>query len=118
MEINSQTKIYHPRNPQQSPLWQLLNAHFAEFESCYDRRFARDYGFYRAVVPHVVHNYLECGDLHEGRRSLAMLAYLPVSDVLIVTMNICSRSPAEVVGSALHATAKRWFNLPIILKKR
>jgi hypothetical protein len=66
MKINSQAKIYHPRNPQQSPLWQLLNAHFAEFESSYDRRFARDYGFYRAVVPHVVNNYLECGDLHVG----------------------------------------------------
>lgn len=66
MEINSQVKIYHPRNTQESPLWQLLNAYFAEFESCYDRCFARDYGFYRAVVPHVVNNYLECGDLQEG----------------------------------------------------
>ncbi len=66
MEINSQTKIYHPRNPQESSLWQLLNANFAEFESCYDRRFARDYSFYRLVVSHVVNKYLECGDLHEG----------------------------------------------------
>jgi len=66
METNSQTKIYHPRNPQESPFWQLLNANFAEFESCYDRRFALDYGFYRFVVSHVINKYLECGDLHEG----------------------------------------------------
>lgn len=77
MEINSQEKIYHPRNPKESPLWQLLNANFAEFESYYDQRLARDYGFCLAVVPHVVNNYLECGDLQAGRRSLAMLAYLP-----------------------------------------
>ena len=107
MEIHSQAKIYHPRNPQESPLWQLLNAHFTEFESCYDRRFARDYGFYRAVVPHVVSNYLECGDLHEGRRSLAMLAYLLVSAVLTVIMNICLRSHAVVVGSVPHAIVKK-----------
>jgi hypothetical protein len=107
MEISSQTKIYHPRDPQESPLWQLLNAHFAEFESCYDRRFARDYGFYRAVVPHVVNNYLECGDLNEGRRSLAILAYLLVSGVLTVIMNICLHSHVAVVGSVPHAIVKR-----------
>ena len=45
MEIHSQAKIYHPKNPQESPLWQLLNANFAEFESCYDRRLARYYSF-------------------------------------------------------------------------
>ena len=59
-------KIYHPRNAQQSQLWQLLNAHFAGFKSCYGRNFARDYGFYREVVPYIVKNYLECGDMHEG----------------------------------------------------
>ncbi|WP_458776778.1 hypothetical protein [Desulforhopalus sp. 52FAK] len=29
MKKNSQAKICHPINPQQSPLWQLLNTHFA-----------------------------------------------------------------------------------------
>jgi hypothetical protein len=67
MDIAGQSsKVYKPRKPRETALWQLLDTHFEEFESCYDDLFSRDYGFYRQVVSHVVRKYLECGDLHEG----------------------------------------------------
>ncbi len=105
MELDRQATVYQSRNVQETSLWRLLNGHFSEFESCYDRRFCRDYGFYRPIISHVVSKYLECCDLHEGRRSLAMLAYLPAFVVQTVTMNICSLSPAVVVGSGVSFLA-------------
>ena len=66
MEIDSQARVYHPRTPQGSPLWQLLHQHFGLFELRYDERFSCEYGFYRPIISHVVCNYLECGDLREG----------------------------------------------------
>ena len=66
MEIVRQAGVYHPREPQESPLWQLLHRHFAEFELRYDELFARRFGFYRLAISRVVTRYLECGDLREG----------------------------------------------------
>ncbi len=59
-------KIYKRRNPQTTPLWKLLDSHFADFEESYDKLLQKKYGFYRPVISHVVRKYLECGDLHEG----------------------------------------------------
>jgi len=59
-------EAYHPRRPQDSPLWNLLHSHFDEFIHADDARFAKDYGFFRPVVAEVVHDYLECGDLTHG----------------------------------------------------
>ena len=58
--------VYKQRKPRESPLWQLLNEHFDEFEERYDEFFSRDYGFYRPVISLVVRKFLECGDLHQG----------------------------------------------------
>jgi len=114
MELDRQATVYQSRNVQETSLLRLLNVHFSEFESCYDRRFCRGYGFYRPVISHVVSKYLECGDLHEGRRSLAMLAYLLVSVVLTATMNTCSPLAVVAVGSVPRVTTKKSFSLPII----
>lgn len=59
-------ETYHPRTPQESPLWNLLDKHFDEFTHTYNERFAKDYGFFRPVVSEVVHDYLKCGDLVHG----------------------------------------------------
>jgi len=66
MAWSDEAKEYRGRKPRESPLWQLLDKHFDEFEERYDDLFARQYGFYRPVIPHVVRKYLECGDLHQG----------------------------------------------------
>lgn len=58
--------VYHPRNPQESPLGNLLNNHYENFEQHYQQRFEKEYGFFRPVISEVVHDYLKCGDLKEG----------------------------------------------------
>lgn len=58
--------VYHPRQPQQSPLWTLLDSHYDTFELNYEQRFLKKYGYRRVVIADVVRDYLKCGDLREG----------------------------------------------------
>jgi len=58
--------FYRPRCPRDSPLFQLLERHFAEFERVYAERFAASYGHWRAIVAGTTAKFLRCGDLHEG----------------------------------------------------
>ncbi|MBU4264333.1 MAG: transposase zinc-binding domain-containing protein [Proteobacteria bacterium] len=58
--------VYHPRKPEESPLWRLLHEHFTSFVLEYKARFQRDYGFFRQVIFDVVQNFLKCGDLKQG----------------------------------------------------
>jgi hypothetical protein len=44
------TGAYTPRNPTASPLYQCVQAHFAEFEATYPTRYQEQYGFYRPVI--------------------------------------------------------------------
>jgi hypothetical protein len=59
-------RVYRPREPAASPLYQLLEAHFDEFERVYPERYQARYGFWRPVVRTAVNAFLACGDLHEG----------------------------------------------------
>jgi hypothetical protein len=67
--------VYKRRKPKETSLWKLLDCHFFGFEECYDELFPKQYGFYRQVISHVVHKYLECGDLHQGF-GVSFLTYL------------------------------------------
>lgn len=58
--------VYRPRTPEASPLYQLLDARFAEFEQVYARRYAERYGSWRPSITRAVADYLKCGDLREG----------------------------------------------------
>ncbi len=58
--------VYHPRQPEASPLWRLLNSHYEGFEKCYEKRFEGKYGLFRHVIGGVVRQYLTCGDLKNG----------------------------------------------------
>jgi len=58
--------VYHPRQPEASPLWRLLNNHYEGFEKCYEERFEEKYGFFRPVIGQAVRQYLTCGDLKNG----------------------------------------------------
>lgn len=66
MSWSDAAQVYRQRNPRDSPLWQLLDEYFDEFEECYDNLLSKEYGFYRPVASHIVRKYLECGDLHQG----------------------------------------------------
>ncbi len=57
---------YHPRTPEDSPLWHLLSKHFIHFAYGYDKNFTKEYGFYRPIITEVVNDYLKCGDLKKG----------------------------------------------------
>lgn len=58
--------FYHPRNPRESPLYRLLEEHYAEFERRYPEHYQAHYGFFRPVIHKAVHEFLKCGDLREG----------------------------------------------------
>jgi hypothetical protein len=58
--------FYRPRRTHDSPLFQLLERHFAEFERVYAERFAPSFGHWRPIVAGTVAKFLRCGDLHEG----------------------------------------------------
>ena len=63
---NTVSGVYHPRDPTASPLWNLLNNHFDDFEESYEQKYERKYGYFRPVIKEVVEEYLQCGDLKDG----------------------------------------------------
>ena len=58
--------VYRPRSPQASPLYQLLDTHFPEFEEAYAEKYAERYGPWRPAIARAVADYVKCGDLREG----------------------------------------------------
>ena len=46
--------VYHPRQPQQSPLWIILDKHYASFEQEFEQKYRKTYGYRRPVVDDVV----------------------------------------------------------------
>jgi hypothetical protein len=59
-------RVYRPRQPRASPLWQVLDRYFHDFQRVYDDRYQQRYGFWRPVIARTVEKFLTCGDLHEG----------------------------------------------------
>mgnify|MGYP006284789799 CR=1 FL=1 len=43
-------RVYHPREPKKSPLWQILDKHYEKFERSYEEKFESQYGFFRPVI--------------------------------------------------------------------
>ena len=62
----ARTGIYRPRRPEASPLYRLVQDHFAELVASYEERFAHRYGPWRPVVRAVVEKFLDCGLLEPG----------------------------------------------------
>jgi len=83
--------VYHPRQPQQSPLWRILDKDYASFEQEFEQKYRKTYGYRRPVVDDVVRDDLKCGDLREG---------LPACAATTAVTNTFLRSAAKVVGSA------------------
>ena len=65
-DASGRVGVYRPRRPWASPLYRLLEDHFAEFSTVYDERFAHRYGYWRPVIAEVVEKYLACGILEHG----------------------------------------------------
>ena len=58
--------VYHPRQPQQTPFYQLVQRFYPRFEAVYAERYQERYGFWRPIIGTVVRKFLECGDLKQG----------------------------------------------------
>src|SRR3974377_513433 len=58
--------VYHPRQPQQTPFYQLVERFYPQFEAVYEERYRERYGFWRPIIGKVVGKFLECGDLKDG----------------------------------------------------
>jgi hypothetical protein len=58
--------VYRPRQPRQSPLYQVIERYYPEFERAYDERYAKLYGPWRPIIGEVARKFLRCGDLHFG----------------------------------------------------
>ena len=54
--------IYRPRHPERTVLYRVLFHHFEQFIAEYERRFEREYGYFRPIVKEVVEHYLDCGN--------------------------------------------------------
>lgn len=93
--------VYHPRRPEASPLWRLLDNHYDNFERCYEERFEQKCGFFRPIIREVVQNYLTCGNLKNGFCLGTVYRYAALS--------ICLPLVAKAVGFALPVIAKRLF---------
>jgi hypothetical protein len=39
--------VYHPIDPTQSPLWNILHNNYEEFKANYDESYEKQYGFFR-----------------------------------------------------------------------
>ena len=59
-------KIYKPRHPKRTKLWQCLHVHFDDYLNHYKEKYEKTYGYLRPVIEDVVNKYLECGDLSKG----------------------------------------------------
>ncbi len=74
--VATSARIYRPRRPRESPLYQLLDRYYDRFERVYDQRYQKRYGFWRPVIWRTVDlaagrrclriKVLACGDLKEG----------------------------------------------------
>ena len=64
--VPADAAAYRRRKPKDTPLWRLIDRHFADFEQHYEQRFADKYGYLRRVIPDVVSNYHAYGDLKQG----------------------------------------------------
>ena len=64
MEITC--RVYRPRKPRESPLFQLVERHLEELLRVWATRFARHHGPLRPVVERVLREFLHCGLLEHG----------------------------------------------------
>lgn len=63
---SERSKVYRPRNPRESPLWQCLSAHFYDFVQEYEEKYEATYGYFRPVIEDVINKFIDCGDLRKG----------------------------------------------------
>ena len=74
-------------------------------EQVYDDRFAKQYGFLRLYVKHVIYRYLDCGILHNGFVPAGNALGVHGSGVVNAGMNTC-----------LHFLAREGTSVPLVIR--
>jgi hypothetical protein len=59
-------QVYRPRQPQTTPLYQIVSGHAKRLEAVWDDRFQERFGPLRRVVSKTFDAYLRCGVLDFG----------------------------------------------------
>ena len=49
-DISNVGTVYHPRNPESSPLWQLINNNYESFERSYEEVLEQNYGYFWHII--------------------------------------------------------------------
>ncbi len=65
-QANPPLALYRPRQPQNSTLYQLLEAYYEDVKALWEERFEKKYGFWRGFVDTVVARYFDCGVAQAG----------------------------------------------------
>lgn len=60
------TGVYRPRRPRDSPLYQLIDRYYDDFQRIYAERYQRRYGYWRPAIGEAVRRFLRCGDPAAG----------------------------------------------------
>ena len=58
--------IYRPRHPERTAFYRALFHNFDRFLAEYERRFEKEYGYFRPIVQEVVERYFDCGNPRSG----------------------------------------------------
>ena len=64
--MESCPRIYRPRRPRQTPLFQLLESLYEPVKLCWEERFEARYGFWQGCWDKAVARYLDCGIWEQG----------------------------------------------------
>ena len=59
-------KVYNPREPENSPFFQLISRNFDEFKRIYPDKYKKTFGFWRPVIRRSIDKFIKCGELREG----------------------------------------------------
>ena len=68
--------VYRPRHPERTVLYRVLFHYFERFLAEYERRFEKEYGYFRPIVKEVVERYLDCGNPIRPLLALERLCFL------------------------------------------
>ena len=58
--------VYRPRDAKASDFYACVEDNFEELERVYDERYSKQHGFWRPIIPPVIHKFLDCGDVRHG----------------------------------------------------
>ena len=65
-ELKEGVCFYRPRQPQQTPFYQLAERFYPEFKAVNEGRYQERYGYWRPAISASVEKFPECRDLQHG----------------------------------------------------